>query len=343
MIDGSVKEGGRTGNRVVRALLDSICTNKLNMPTLGANCLSLDSYVAIIIKAVTWHYHKRQAAQGRFSLSRVSSLSSGVDDMTSTTAAAASAQEIHVSSSYLGLLSALADERELSPRPQDSRTLQGEQAMPIRLASVDEEAGIPDTNWGGRYAHALPKLYIIVNAIDGAALQSVESQRVLAALTECPAISLIASADKLNATLLWSNEMLDQYRWYFVHTPTYESYELSRDFALLHGNKGTMHIQASSVETILNSLTMRHKELFTLLAKESLKEGQDNHNSRGVPFDQLLDQAMKAMLVNTSFGLNNYLKEFADHKVIMKSIDSNKREWVRITLPRTTIEQMLQS
>ena len=163
---------------------------------------------------------------------------------------------------------------------------------------------------------------------------------MLASLAECPAIAIIASADKLNAPLLWSNQALDQLRWFYIHAPTYESYDLSSDFALLHGRSGTnsSHLQASALETILNSLTLRHKELFTLLAKESLKEGQDS--AKGVPLARLFDKAVKAMLVNTTFSLNNYLKEFSDHKVIVKSTDSNKTEWVRITLPRSTIEQM---
>ena len=345
LIDGSLKEG-RTGNRVVRALLDSICTNKLKIPTLGTNCLSLDSYVATVIRAIMWHYQRRQTPQGRFSASSARSrastaASSGAATSSSTSAQDAEAQNA-ASSSFSDLFSFLGDDDGFAHSGEvvDPRDWQDE-VIPVRAASLNEDMGIPDHNWGGRYVHALPRLYILVNAIDGVALQSVESQRVLAALAECPAVGLIASADKLNAPLLWSNQMLDQYRWYYVHTPTYESHELSPDFALLHGNKGTAQIQASALETILNSLTMRHKELFTLLAKESLKDGQDN--ARGVPLEQLLDRAIKAMLVTTSYGLNNYLKEFADHKVILKSSDANKKEWVRITLPRTTIEQMLQS
>lgn len=347
MIDGSMREG-RTGNRTIRAMLDTICTNKLKIPTLGANCLSLDSYVAVVIKAVTWHYHRRQVTPGHYSRSRASLSSSSssaatkISTSSSSTVAMPPPPELQVSSSFSGMLSVLGDDDAFSPRSQHgSQVAQADEAIPVRLASVNEDSGLPDTNWGGRYAHALPKLYIVVNAIDGIALQSAESQRALAALAECPAVSLVASADKLNAPLLWSNKMLDQYRWYYVHTATYESHALSPDFALLHNSKGTTHIQASALETILNSLTPRHKEIFTLLAKESLREGQDN--ARGVPFDQLLERSMKAMLVTTSVGLNNYLKEFADHKVILKSTDANKKEWVRITLPRTTIEQMLQS
>ena len=345
LIDGSLKEG-KTGNRVVRSLLDSICSNKLKIPTLGANCLGLDSYVGMVIKAVMWHYQRRQAAQGRFSASSARSRASMAASSSSSASSSTSAQDAEAqnaaSSSFSGLFSFLGDDDGFAQRTQevDPREWQDE-VIPVRAASVNEDMGIPDRNWGGRFVHALPKLYIMVNAIDGVALQSLESQRVLAALAECPAVSLIATADKLNAPLLWSNQMLDQYRWYYAHTPTYESHELSPDFALLHGSKGSTQIQASALETILNSLTMRHKELFTLLAKESLKEGQDN--ARGVPFEQLLDRAIKAMLVTTSYGLNNYLKEFADHKVILKSSDANKKEWVRITLPRTTIEQMLQS
>ena len=33
-----------------------------------------------------------------------------------------------------------------------------------------------DPRWGGRYAHALGKLYLVVQAIDGEGLASAESQ-----------------------------------------------------------------------------------------------------------------------------------------------------------------------
>ena len=143
--------------------------------------------------------------------------------------------------------------------------------------------------------------------------------------------------------MLWSNETLDKYRWYYVHTPTYESHDLSSDFALLNnkGKQGGSNVQvanANALGMILASLTPRHKELFTLLARESLKEGQDSH--KGILMDAFFDRAVKAMLVTTRPGLQNYLKEFTDHKVVATSTDSSKKEWVRITLPRAIIEQI---
>ena len=75
-----------------------------------------------------------------------------------------------------------------------------------------------------------------------------------------------------------------------------------------------------------------------MLARESLKEGQDSH--KGIPMDAFFDKAVKAMLVTTRPGLQNYLREFTDHKVIATSTDGAKKEWVRITLPRAIIEQV---
>ena len=44
---------------------------------------------------------------------------------------------------------------------------------------------VADARWGGRYAHAKSKVYLLVNAIDGEALTSVVSQRCLAILAQC--------------------------------------------------------------------------------------------------------------------------------------------------------------
>ncbi len=339
-IDGS--EDSR-GAKVAKALLDAICISVLKVPHLGANCLGLDSYVNKVNQALLWHYHRKHAPLGRIytdpgiasvatttnvvATSASSSMLQGDDD----TGAPGFWAPGNARLDKGGVLPGLDDGRGVHTRVDSNATAQ-------RYA---EEAPL-DATTGDGHVHTLSKLYVAINAVDGAALQSPEAQRVISTLARCPAVAVIATTDKLNAPLLWSNETLDKYRWYYVHAPTYESHDLSSDFALLNsrgrqGNNAQV-ANANALGMILASLTPRHKELFTLLARESLKEGQDSH--KGIPMDAFFDKAVKAMLVTTRPGLQNYLREFTDHKVIATSTDGAKKEWVRITLPRAIIEQV---
>jgi hypothetical protein len=345
-IDGRVEEGGGGGGgggghgsstKVAKALLDTICSSVLRIPHLGVNCLGLDSYAKKVNQALLWHYHRKHAPLGRPYYSQQHSVGPGA-------AGTGTAQEGGGSSSKGGKPPVfwVPTIDKTGSLPGFEKGIQQHLDGSSTAQRFAEEAPLDATSdTGGRHAHALPKLYIVANSVDGVALQSPESQRVLATLAECPAVALIATADKLNAPLLWSNELLDKYRWFYVHNPTYESYELSADFALLNskGRQGNMQAaNANALGMILASLTPRHKELFTLLAKESIKEGQDSH--KGILMDRFFDKAVKAMLVTTRPGLQNYLREFIDHKVVSTSTDAAKKEWVRITLPRSTIEEM---
>jgi len=220
-----------------------------------------------------------------------------------------------------------------------------------------------DPSWGGRFTHAKAKLYILVHAIDGEALQSKDTQSVLATLAECPSISLVATCDKVNAPLLWSNDLLTQFRWSFQHTPTYESYPVPSRFAMLKGQKG-MVSHNQGLEYILGSLTNRHKELLTLLAKERLRsitaaqaQAQDEEqktggtgwtaaaagagagtaHTKGMGFDELLAATSKAMIVQQSNALNTYLKELEDHRLVSVSTDSHKKKYVLIMLQHETL------
>ena len=56
-------------------------------------------------------------------------------------------------------------------------------------------------------AEGPPRLYLVVHSIDGPGLRSAESQGLLAEVAACSHVHLIASADHLNAALLWDREV----------------------------------------------------------------------------------------------------------------------------------------
>lgn len=79
--------------------------------------------------------------------------------------------------------------------------------------------------WGGRYALAQSKLYIVVHDICGAALCSETTQQCLAVLAECKSVALLATAENLNSVVHWDRRVLAMYCWSYHHVPTYEPSE----------------------------------------------------------------------------------------------------------------------
>ena len=366
-IDGSRVELGGTGTRTVRALLDTIAAAVLHLPALGAACLTLDSYAHCVKEALQRNYNRSTASSlagatmAGAGLSRSNSSNNLPDSATRGTQAGLPPRP--------PLPTVEEDEEQGSisappgPAPADDSNAfhwgattfgGGGDVRLSRTASASSlealEVGDVDPNWGGRFTQAKAKLYVLVHAIDGEALQSKEAQGVLAALAACPSISLVASCDKVNAPLLWSNDLLTQFRWSFQHTPTYDSYSVPSRFAMLKGQKG-MVSHNQGLEYILGSLTNRHKELLTLLAKERLKaaaalQAQDDgtgagnggaYHTKGMGFDELLAVASKAMVVQQSNALHTYLKELEDHRLVSVSTDSHKKKYVRIMLQHETL------
>lgn len=78
------------------------------------------------------------------------------------------------------------------------------------------------TRWGGRYAQAQSRLYLIVDDISGENMNDPVTQRCLAVLAQCRSIALVAILGSLNSVALWDNNLLAQYEWAYVHWPTFE-------------------------------------------------------------------------------------------------------------------------
>lgn len=88
--------------------------------------------------------------------------------------------------------------------------------------------------WGGRYALAQSKLYIVVNDICGPALCSETTQQCLAILAECKSVALIATVENLNSVVHWDRRVLAAFCWSYHHVPTYEPLStLTESFPLI--------------------------------------------------------------------------------------------------------------
>jgi hypothetical protein len=100
---------------------------------------------------------------------------------------------------------------------------QGRGRKPSRMVVQDAH------RWGGRYALAQSKLYVVIHDVCGQALSSLISQQCLSLLAACPSVALLACVENLNSLVLWDRSMLANFHWSFEHAPSYRSFRLPQD------------------------------------------------------------------------------------------------------------------
>lgn len=324
MLDGRADGSAGGGSRAVKALLHTISDAVLKQPHLGSACLTLDNYAQVVKAGLQRNYNRLRAVDAQSIFAATS------EDLAPALAKQKGGAPPHAAAA------------ESKSEPSEESLTEDYLLRAARAkASGNLDGGAADPSWGGRFAHAKAKLYIVVQNIDAESLQSSESQRVLAALAECPSVSLIATCDKVNTPLLWSSGMLAKFRWHFQHVPTFESRPVPSGFALLAGRKGVAS-QDHALEYILGSLTGRHKEMLELLARERQEELQATNRLdsegkggggafKGTSLDDLYDLAKKAGLVSQSTMFQSYLKELEDHRLVRITTNATKKKFVHIS------------
>lgn len=337
-IDGS-SQASSNNNRLLRDLLTAIWEKVLHLSESDAVFLSTLSFAKAVVVLVNRHY-------GR-------ALPKPTHDQ---------AQLID----QVGLEDVQFDKRR-SKREAATSSL-----VSKRIGTVLSGQANPD--WGGRYAHAQAKLYILVHEIGAEALTSPESQESLRILASCESISLIASAEHLQTPLLWRPEMLQDLRWVYLHFPTYVNkpivplpatssastgssigagegfrWAAKRSPFVLDGSGSDAKADGSAVDQVLASVTRKHKDIFVMLCnmitQRNQTEVQEKVSGRGRKKGSenssvtVVEVAMKCknkMLCRSTEELVVILKEFVDHKLIL--LDS-KEENVSLNLSTDEISR----
>jgi hypothetical protein len=105
--------------------------------------------------------------------------------------------------------------------------------------------------WGGRYAQAQSRLYLIIHDITGPALCDAVVQQCLATLAQCVSVSIVATLGNLNSIVQWDRRLLAQFGWSYHHYATFERSPVARssfplvvpDSALLMPVEGAAEIE----------------------------------------------------------------------------------------------------
>lgn len=355
MIDGD-SDFSASSNRIIKELLDGICIKILKRQDLWSSCIDLESYVKIIGDSLDIHYCREVARKIHKPL-------------------LASHPEIKYPQSFVNFnsegedhpLTDISDcnhDNEEASLPNNTWSnsnyvVQKRSASLIgsRATTASSSTRIADPKWGGRYSHAQAKLYIVVRSIDGESLQSEESQMCLSLLAACSSVSMIATAESLNTPVMWSPQLLSKFRWANYHVPTYESYAFNpTEVNSLGGGSKEFPGGARALEYIFKSLTKRHEELVSMLAKDAIKqcetdkiasssminesESGSTASYRGMNIEELLVETSRSVVARSMPELNTLLQELIDHKIVNKAFDSQRKLFVWITLPLHTLRKL---
>lgn len=348
MIDGD-SEFSSNSNRIIKELLDGICSKILKRQDLWSTCLELESYVRLICDCLDVHYCRE--LKRKKTLRNIVKLEEAMSRPLEFTDADEEADD--------NCIPGCSKVNKKSGVTENINSNLIVQKRPIMSAGTRNDGisgtRIADPKWGGRYSHAQSKLYIIVNSIDGESLQSDESQTCLALLAACPSVSIIANAESLNAPVMWSPQTLSMYRWANYHVPTYRSYAFdATEVNSLGGGSKEFPGGTKALEYIFKSLTKRHEELVSMLAKDAIKQydtvkvGSSSSTAdsntlstyRGINIEDLLIETSRSVVARSMPELNILLQELIDHKIVSKVYDSQRKLFVWITLPPHTLRKL---
>jgi hypothetical protein len=184
------------------------------------------------------------------------------------------------------------------------------------------------SSWNARYRYAHPKLYLLIDRIDGPALRSTISQRCLSMLAACDAVSILASCEHINTTLLWPNDLLTRFNWHYDNASTFLSQAIPEDFILIPTTNSLVEgaSKDKSLDSSLMSLTARHRELLEVTAKETLalhaasttasSSSSAAVDQSGVPDSKILSICKNKLILRSSAELKTLLKELVDQRMI---------------------------
>ncbi|XP_012534379.2 origin recognition complex subunit 2 [Monomorium pharaonis] len=184
------------------------------------------------------------------------------------------------------------------------------------------------------------RLYLIVHNIDGIMLRSNKAQNMLASLATVPNIHVIASADHINASLLWDHIKRAKFNFYWWDATTLLPYkaETSYESSLLVQQSSGLVL--SSLQNVFLSLTSNARTIYLILVKYQLSNS--NSNFAGMPFKDLYRSAREQFLVSSDLALRAQLTEFIDHKLLRTKRTVDGAEHLIIPLDKTLLKQFLE-
>lgn len=233
------------------------------------------------------------------------------------------------------------------------------------LTSIEQISDIGETSvrssgWEGQLQRIYdffrdsknPPLYLLIHTVESPSLRDHKTSILLSTLALHPRIHIVASADHINVSLLWSSAEISArkhepssigseipshkgYAWLFHDLTTFSPYfnEIaSRDVtALPSQNQGSnatagagQALTEPAMSHILASVTEKAKRLFRLLSTKQMAAVEEDASGKvaglekyGMQYDLLFNEARKEFLATSDVALRALLGEFMDHGMVL--------------------------
>lgn len=231
----------------------------------------------------------------------------------------------------------------------------GIQNLPLSSAGIERQAQRIFHFFGTHPQNH--QLYLFVHNIDAPIFRATKAKSCLSLLALNPNIHLIASIDRVNASLLWSSSELSirkqllglgidklhkGYAWLWHDLTTLVPYDVElahADRSSISGATGSaarnqqesavgsvIAVTETAAQHILASVTQKAKRLFALLTARQLEimdEASDaagtNPQQHALPYEWLFNAARDKFIATNDTAMRSLLGEFKDHALILSA------------------------
>lgn len=178
-------------------------------------------------------------------------------------------------------------------------------------------------------------LYLLLNNLDGAMLQSSKAQNILARLAATPNIHLVATIDHVNAPLLFDQAQLSRFNFVWQDVTNFVTYseETAFENSLLVQQSGGLAL--ASLRSVFQSLTSNAKAIFNIIMSKQLDSLDQKYP--GMAFKDLYRESQDAFLVASESALRTHLTEFLDHHLVRVKRGHDGSDMLLIPIPRASL------
>eukprot|EP01084_Bolivina_argentea_P313212 542381_1 len=192
----------------------------------------------------------------------------------------------------------------------------------------------------GLTAAVPPRIFLAIHNIDAEQLRDRSSQEALGMVAKHPRIHLIATADHVNAALLWDDEFCGPgfFRWQWEYAPTHRRYDEELRYVSGTDISSTAKM-AHGLSFVLESLTNKHLIIAKTLARAILKMGPEVQQvDRGMGVQDLFDICRNELFLQRAQNLTPYIKVLEDNNIVtFGSHRTYGPQWLTMPQPREAL------
>jgi hypothetical protein len=197
--------------------------------------------------------------------------------------------------------------------------------------------------YGGRYAHAHARLFLVVHNLCGCCFEHPHAQQVLSILASCASISMLATIDDLNVGLQWDTHTQRRFNWRLEHLATFSHHRAPIDHPLLITSEAELRKatkdppSGDALLVVLRTFTRNHRDFLQTICRKLLADKDtvtevkvDNkrrtfHMLKFILFSTAVLLAKDALVAKSEKELKKLLVEFVDHSILQIEEENNKQ------------------